>query len=173
VVSRKNPESPVYDIKPESGKGKKRTLHRNLLLPCDYLPTATPERKRVEKVKEQTPIIHTPEDSESVSEGEEGLSLPPNEIDELVQLSLRPESANDATENPSTNGDINKSREVHGNENDANRLNIQVEETMKTRSDVEKTPPQSVRPPLRFGYNAPGCPTGEFSFIWQDPNVGL
>ena len=66
VVSRKNPESPVYDIKAESGKGKIRTLlHRNLLLPCDYLPTATPETKRVQKVKEQTPIIHTPEDSES------------------------------------------------------------------------------------------------------------
>jgi len=38
VVSRKGPESPVYDIKAESGRGKKRTLHRNLLLPCDYLP---------------------------------------------------------------------------------------------------------------------------------------
>ena len=122
--TRKNPESPVYDIKAESGKGKIRTLHRNLLLPCDYLPTATPETKRVEKVKEQTPIIHTPEDSESDSEGEEGLSLPPNEMDELVQLSLRPESVNDATVDPSTNGDINQSREVPGNENDANRLNI-------------------------------------------------
>ncbi|CAB4026003.1 Retrovirus-related Pol poly from transposon 412 [Paramuricea clavata] len=179
VVSRKNPESPVYDIKPESGKGKIRTLHRNLLLPCDYLPTATPETKRVEKVKERTPIIHTPEDSESDSEGEEGLSLPPNEMDELVQLSLRPESANDATVDPSTNDEINQSREVHGNENDANRLNIQVEETMETPGDIEETPPQPVRPqrqrqpPLRFGYNAPGCPTGEFPFIWQDPNVGL
>jgi hypothetical protein len=131
-----------------------------------------PETKRVEKVTEQTPILHTPEDSESVSEGDEGLSLPPNEMDEVVQSSLRPESVNDATVDPSTNGDINQSREVPGNENDANRLNIQVEETMETPGDVEETPPQSVRPPLRFGYNAPGCPTGEFPFIWQDPNVG-
>lgn len=38
VVSRKSPESSVYDVKPESGRGKMRTLHRNLLLPCDYLP---------------------------------------------------------------------------------------------------------------------------------------
>ena len=50
---------------------------------------------------------------------------------------------------------------------------------METPGDVEETPPQPVRPqrqrqpPLRFGYNAPGCPTGEFPFIWQDPNVGL
>ncbi|CAB4013056.1 Hypothetical predicted protein [Paramuricea clavata] len=112
-------------------------------------------------------------------EGEEGLSLPPNEMDELVQLSLRPESANDATVDPNTNDEINQSREVHGNENDANRLNIQVEETMETPGDIEETPPQPVRPqrqrqpPLRFGYNAPGCPTGEFPFIWQEPNVRL
>ena len=38
VVSRKNADSPVYDVKSESGRGKTRTLHRNLLLPCDYLP---------------------------------------------------------------------------------------------------------------------------------------
>jgi hypothetical protein len=93
-------------------------------------------------------------------------------MDELVQLSLRSDSVNDATVNSSTNGDINQSREVHGhgNENDANRLNIQVEETMETLGDVEETPPQPVRPQrqrqptLRFGYNAPGCPTGEFPF---------
>lgn len=31
-------EGPVYGIKPERGKGRSRVLHRNLLLPCDYLP---------------------------------------------------------------------------------------------------------------------------------------
>jgi hypothetical protein len=61
-------------------------------------------------------------------------------MDEFVQLSLRPESVNDATVDPST------SSEVHGNENDANMLNIQVEETMETPGDVEETPPQPVRP---------------------------
>ncbi|CAB4030562.1 Hypothetical predicted protein [Paramuricea clavata] len=156
-------------------KGRKQSDKRvrsTVILPGDRVLVrnlsprgATPETKRVEKVKEQTPIIHTPEDSESDSEWEEGLSLPPNEMDELVQLSLRPESVNDATVDSSTNGDINQSREVHGNENEANRLNIQVEGTMETPGDVEETPPQPVRPqrqrqpPVRFGYNAPGCPT--------------
>lgn len=31
-------EGPVYGIKPGRGKGKSSVLHRNLLLPCDYLP---------------------------------------------------------------------------------------------------------------------------------------
>ena len=51
VVKRKDPNSPVYEVKPEVGNGRHRTLHRNLLLPCDFLPAdvqeaPTPKRKR-------------------------------------------------------------------------------------------------------------------------------
>ena len=38
VVSRKGPESPVYELRPETGPGRNRVLHRNLLLPCEHLP---------------------------------------------------------------------------------------------------------------------------------------
>ena len=38
VVSRKGPESPVYALRPETGRGRNRVLHRNLLLPCEHLP---------------------------------------------------------------------------------------------------------------------------------------
>ena len=38
VVERKAVDSPVYEIRPESGRGRHRTLHRNLLLPCSDLP---------------------------------------------------------------------------------------------------------------------------------------
>ena len=38
IVARKGEGSPVYDVRPESRQGPSRTLHRNLLLPCDYLP---------------------------------------------------------------------------------------------------------------------------------------
>lgn len=36
---------PIYEVKPEQGKGRSRVLHRNLLLPCDYLPSAIAEKK--------------------------------------------------------------------------------------------------------------------------------
>lgn len=38
VTQRKNEDSPVYEIEPENGKGRTRVMHRNLLLPCDFLP---------------------------------------------------------------------------------------------------------------------------------------
>ena len=36
VITQKGPDSPVYEVKPESSRGGHRTLHRNLLLSCNY-----------------------------------------------------------------------------------------------------------------------------------------
>ena len=38
VVRRMGEDSPVYEVRPESGNGRTRVLHRNLLFQCDYLP---------------------------------------------------------------------------------------------------------------------------------------
>ncbi len=41
---------PIYELRPEHGKGRLRVIHRNLLLPCDQLPVETeglpPERPK-------------------------------------------------------------------------------------------------------------------------------
>lgn len=50
VVSEKNPDIPVYEVKSERG-GKSRTGHKNLLLPCDSLPVEKSERKEQDKRK--------------------------------------------------------------------------------------------------------------------------
>ena len=39
VLSRKSEDSPVYVVRYEHDKKQPRTLHRNMLLPCDYLPS--------------------------------------------------------------------------------------------------------------------------------------
>ncbi|XP_022111630.1 uncharacterized protein LOC110990852, partial [Acanthaster planci] len=46
VVKRVAEDSPVYELRPESGEGRKRTLHRNLLLPCDFLTSEKPSVER-------------------------------------------------------------------------------------------------------------------------------
>ena len=46
IVRQPNSGIPVYVVEKESGQGRKRTLHRNLLLPIGDLPEVTDERKR-------------------------------------------------------------------------------------------------------------------------------
>lgn len=38
VVQKKRSECPVYEVQPETGQGRVRVLHRNMLLPCEFLP---------------------------------------------------------------------------------------------------------------------------------------
>lgn len=38
IVVKRIQDSPVYVVKPETGNGPHRTLHRDLLLPCGFLP---------------------------------------------------------------------------------------------------------------------------------------
>ena len=90
VVSRKNADTPVYDVKSESGRGQTRKLHRNLLLPCDYLPVNTLklnlDMKRRKKLTPTPPRTSTNDNHEPDLEGEEEASFAPKQIDALVKL---------------------------------------------------------------------------------------
>ena len=63
VQSRKGPDSPVYDVVSELKKKRPRTLHRNMLLPCDYL-SCEPVRPapRKQRDQQQPPNCETPVD---------------------------------------------------------------------------------------------------------------
>ena len=43
IIVEQKGDLPVYEVTPEGWKGKSRTLHRNLLLPCDFLQSDLPE----------------------------------------------------------------------------------------------------------------------------------
>uniref|UniRef100_A0A803J7X9 Integrase catalytic domain-containing protein n=1 Tax=Xenopus tropicalis TaxID=8364 RepID=A0A803J7X9_XENTR len=81
ITKRKHDESPVYEVKPETGKGRTRILHRNLLLPCDFLPTepdnvveskTSPNKTRNHNVlKKKQPVQRPDQDSDRESEEEQ------------------------------------------------------------------------------------------------------
>ena len=48
IIVEKRGDLPVYEVTPEGWKGKSRILHRNLLLPCDFLQSA-PQRTQVKR----------------------------------------------------------------------------------------------------------------------------
>lgn len=72
VVCQVSKDSPVYELKPEKGEGRSRTLHRNLLLPCDHLPLETflqPQSKnRSTADSAETPQVHSKEDDDEEDE---------------------------------------------------------------------------------------------------------
>lgn len=62
VIRQVGKDMPIYEVLPEQGKGRgSRTLHRNLLLPCDHLPLEI--QLKPAKVKRQI-TAHTSRDGE-------------------------------------------------------------------------------------------------------------
>ncbi len=55
VRKQPNSEIPVYVIRPENGDGPERILHRDLLLPCGFLPASPSEDDEVATVAETRP----------------------------------------------------------------------------------------------------------------------
>ncbi|KAL6459833.1 hypothetical protein MHYP_G00315920 [Metynnis hypsauchen] len=97
VVLRRAGTLPVYTVKPEKGDGPLRTLHRDLLLPCGYLPVEESSGPV------QKPVPHRPRTRTHPAIEEEDSS---NEDDVLIPVYLSPSVStvceNSAQPNPST-----------------------------------------------------------------------
>ncbi|KAG1925421.1 interleukin-1 receptor accessory protein-like 1-A [Pimephales promelas] len=74
VVVRRAGTLPVYTVKPENQDGPLRTLHRDLLLPCGYLPT------EVNKAPDQQPARRRPATRANPTVDENQLSDDEDEI---------------------------------------------------------------------------------------------
>ena len=53
VLNQPNPEIPVYEVQREDGIGRRRTLHRNHLLPIGSLPIANLDEERHKPAQQQ------------------------------------------------------------------------------------------------------------------------
>ena len=92
-----NENSPVYSVKAKDGTGKVRVLHRNLLLPCDYLPLEKPpqpvtssKKSSHSKKKSHETVIREAEDESSDDEE----SLPENFLPVMLTQDLPPDIDN-------------------------------------------------------------------------------
>ncbi|PFX13251.1 hypothetical protein AWC38_SpisGene22686, partial [Stylophora pistillata] len=120
VVSRKGEDSPVYEVKPDTGLGRNRILHRNLLLPCNNLPINIPngfsQRRegRTEKDKRSTacqiPVPQAEELEDGTCSNDEYTITPGNPytgqfIDEAVTEELAKSSVEEKQPRPTQSED--------------------------------------------------------------------
>ena len=138
VVSRKE-DGPVYVVKPEIGTGRERTLHRNLLLPCNMLVDTDaakelPKRKqyvRTPKPKEPRVTEHATDENDTDSE-ELPMFLPAFQPEPIVT---------DNSSSEEDNQEVTQLNETAGEEHEADQSSLP--------SNIEESsPPQSGLSPL-------------------------
>jgi len=78
---------PVYEVKPESGNGRSKVLHRNMLLPCSYLPVETPLKssKSRRTVSRRANRQQASQEETTGTTDEDILSLTPDKLQELYE----------------------------------------------------------------------------------------
>ena len=167
MVQRKGDDSPVYEVKHELGTGSTRTLHRNLLLPCNYLPvdisndTATAQRKikknsQREKDKKKSPQRSQLENSSSDDGSDDefvAISVIPQTDDRQDQTALTEEHPlnGDTTaqpvqlENPEGAASVSNGEEMENTRIDAtNRGKGEVDSTVVDSSTDDTEPTSTV-----------------------------
>ncbi|KAL3966228.1 nuclear receptor co-repressor 2 [Sarotherodon galilaeus] len=170
VVSQKSPDIPVYEIKPERG-GKSRTVHRNLLLPCDSLPVEKTNRQeqherqkslRQKEVEAQQQLLQQDTDMESEDEGELVWRFPQqNSTTSIIPPTLESLVGEQQLGEPQTadfNPFLQDHREVHEPEFQTaeqhyNQQESQAEQTsdeqQDEQGDSDSTSEQGLSPVLR------------------------
>lgn len=94
VVRQVKPDIPVYELRPEKGKGRSRVLHRNLLLPCDHLPLETTLQPRARKRN-----VEQIEEAEQSDEEDDGDEYYPVSLQQQSEL-CPPETMNPVCSTP-------------------------------------------------------------------------
>ena len=183
VVVRQKDGIPVYEVIPEKSQstGKLRVLHRNLLMPCDFLPVSTndtrvtPKKLRKARARKRQPVSQPVPAEEEESEFDFDYEVVPiNEqqgnLDCQVQTPAAPTPIEDTqVEEPvdlqseHANDDV-QSMESGTLDGPAENTDVEVdapEEPPPTNQEEEPIgrPVRQRRPPPIFTYDNLGDPT--------------
>ena len=157
VIRQVGKDMPIYEVRPEQGKGRgSRILHRNLLLPCDNLPLEIQLQPAKSKRKTTT---QTSKDNRSVTDQEENdesddedfgyYYTPLNQHVPVMQpVNTDREDVNDAEHQPQNMPQQQEAQEI-GNAldeeeiSDQEEIQVQEEHVMDERMSAPPSPVSS------------------------------
>lgn len=135
VVRQMGEGIPVYEVKPEQGRGRARVLHRNLLLPCDHLPLGINPVIKPKKSKPAPSTGNTDGEEEDDEEDEFMYFLEP-----VTYPPTRPTDAPSARRD-TVNTDIPENHEpeiqVTNTGSESQETNEQIEPSVQENADVQ------------------------------------
>lgn len=180
VVRQVGEDIPVYELRPEHGKGKSRILHRNLLLSCDHLPLEAEIRPPV-KPKRKTPVTNgirneeDEEEEEKEEDDEDDYYFMPSQItaqpsgtvketpvvaDDLIEPT-HDESATEPPQIEHSDDNLPESQDVQDNSSPEKEASLpSVDERQEREMEMRTERPQRQRrPPKIFRYDRIGTPS--------------
>ena len=179
VMNRKDPLNAVYEVRPESQPGRTRTLHRNLLLPCPFLPyeekpDATKSKKALHKKDHhiREPDANQAEDLFSTEDQDELPSFSPEQLEQAEQYFMPPVHAEPMTRpaevieqphSPDVEGnELNESQQdLQGSDHDMfGHVTVDIDDTHSGDGFAERLerPQRERRQPTRLAYYDFGRP---------------
>jgi len=161
---------PVYEVKPESGNGRSKVLHRNMLLPCSYLPVETPLKssKSRRTVSRRANRQQASQEETTGTTDEDILSLTPDKLQELYESTRNQceDHCGIVPESHVVEEDIDPcqvdSPDSEGEEEDPEQPVGTVDDEAADSLPLRQSHRMS-RPPLRMTYDVMGQPSFQTS----------
>lgn len=165
-MTQKRKDMPVYEVRLENGGGRSRVLHRNLLLPCSYLPVEAPistsksTQKGPRKVTKRQPST----EGTSSNADDDMLNLTPHQFEERFEsaganVSEGYEHAPVPVEQDADPFYADDPDHEQGTEDSCEQVASSNDDADAVDEGLPRHSQRTFRPPLRMTYDVQGQPS--------------
>ena len=156
----------VYEVRPENGGGRSRVLHRNLLLPCPYLPVEAPisKSKSTQEVPRKVTKRQPSTEGTSRNADDDMPNLTPHQSKELfasagANVSEGYEHALVPAEQDADPFYADDANQEQGIEDSCEQVATSNDNADAVDEGLPRHSQRTSRPPLRMTYDVPGQPS--------------
>lgn len=166
VVTQKRKDMPVYEVRSENGGERSRVLHRNLILPCSYLPVEAPVSTSKSSQKDSRKVTKRQLSTEGTSSNadDDMPNLTPHQFEELFEsaganVSERYEHAPVPAEQDADPFYADDPDQEQGTEDSCEQVATSNDDADAVDEGLPWHSQRTSRPSLRMTYDVPGQPS--------------